>query len=114
MSVRIVCSLVLMAMLGAPMVVMAAETTLTGEPVDISCFLTGKSGEDHASCAKTCAGKGLPVGFSVTDGDSSELYLVLGSAKDDLVAHMGKQVTVTGEVSDKDGMKVIEVSKVME
>lgn len=114
MSVKIVCSLVLIAILGAPMAVMAAETTLTGEPVDIACFLTGKSGEGHASCAKSCASKGQPVGLSVTDGDSTLLYLVMGSAKDDVVAQMGKQVKVTGEVSDKDGMKVIKVSKVME
>ena len=94
----------------------AEETTLSGEPVDISCYLSGKEGEGHAACATACANKGQPIGLKVTDGDTTELYLVIGghgkAAKDLMASHMGKQVKVTGEVSDKEGMKVITVSAV--
>lgn len=93
-----------------------AEVTLSGEPVDINCFLTGKSGSGHASCAKSCADRGNPIGLFVKDGDEEELYLVIGadgkSAKDVIAEHMGKQVKATGKVTTKGGMKVIAVSKV--
>lgn len=94
----------------------AKEVTLTGEPVDIQCFLAGRSGEGHASCAKSCAEKGLPIGFFVKDGDEETLYLVLGGggkdAKAHMSAHMGAQVKATGKVADKGGMKVLTVEKV--
>jgi hypothetical protein len=94
----------------------AKDVTLTGEPVDIQCFLQGRSGEGHASCAKSCAEKGLPIGLYVGEGDEGELYLVLGGggkdAKAHLAEHMGKQVKATGKVSMKGGMKVLTVAKV--
>ena len=110
---------VAVALAMTPMMVSGAddeEVTLTGEPVDINCFLTGKSGPGHAACAKTCAENGNPVGLFVKDGDKEELYLVIGadgkSAKDAIAEHMGKQVKATGKVTVKGGMKVIAVSKV--
>jgi len=95
----------------------AADTTVTGEPVDISCYLSGKSGEAHAACAKGCAEKGQPLGIAAKGADGKEvLYLALGgggkAAKDLLAANMGKQVKVTGTVADQGGMKVITVTKV--
>lgn len=93
----------------------ADDVTLKGEPVDISCYLKGQSGEGHATCAKSCVSKGKPVGFAVKDGDKSTLYLVIGAstpAKDLLGDHMGKQVEVTGKVSKTGGMNIITVSKV--
>ena len=94
------------------------DVTLTGEPVDITCYLGGKSGEGHAACATACANKGNPIGLVVNDGEKSTMYLVLGSggkaAKDVLAAHMGKQVDVTGKASMKDGMHVIAAEAVAE
>lgn len=96
--------------------VQAEDTTITGEAVDISCYLGGNSGEAHASCAAACAEKGQPIGLLVTEGDEKQVYLVLGqggkSAKDLMLPHMGKQVEVTGTVADKDGMKAIRVAEV--
>lgn len=92
------------------------EVTLTGEAVDIACYLTGKSGPAHAGCASACANKDKPIGFVIGSGDKRVLYLVMTSGdkapKDLLAAHMGKQIKVTGKTSDKEGMKVISVSKV--
>jgi hypothetical protein len=95
----------------------AEDTTITGEPVDISCFLGGKSGEAHIACAKSCAEKGQPLGIAAKGADGKEvLYLALGAAgiaaKDILAPSMGKQVKVTGAVSEKGGMKVVTISKV--
>jgi hypothetical protein len=95
----------------------AEDQTLTGEPVDIACYLGGKSGEGHAACAKACADKGQPIGLAVKGADGkTSLYLVMGgggkAAKDLMGEHMGKQVTVTGAVTEKEGMKIITASKV--
>ena len=108
----------MLALVSMSVNVEAAEesTKLTGEPVDISCYLGGQSGAGHASCAATCAAKGLPIGFVTTEDGKSKLYLVLGdggkTANDLLGSHMGKQVQVTGQVVEQGGMMVIKVSEV--
>ncbi len=94
-------------------------TTLTGEPVDIACYLGGKSGEGHAACAAACAQKGNPLGLAVKGADGKEtLYLAMGGggkqAKDLLGTVMGKQVKATGVVSEKNGLKVITIASVEE
>ena len=109
---------ILIAFISAPLWGFAADETkkLTGEPVDISCYLGGQSGPGHASCAASCAAKGLPIGLVTTEGGKSQLYLVLGdgtkTANDLLGSHMGKQVQVTGQVVERDGLMVIKVSEV--
>src|SRR5690242_10145612 len=81
----------------------AADTTVTGEPVDIACYMSGKSGEGHAACATACAGKGQPIGLVSKGADGkTTMYLVMSghdkAAKDLLGPLMGKQVKVTGAV----------------
>lgn len=92
------------------------DVVLSGEPVDMNCYLGGKSGPGHASCATACAGKGNPIGFVVEKDGKKVLYLVLGgggkAAKDLLASHMGAVVEVTGQAAKKDGMNIITVSKV--
>lgn len=92
------------------------DVTLKGEPVDITCYLGGKSGPGHAGCATACANKGNPIGLVVGEGDEKVMYLVLGdggkAAKDLLASHMGAQVTVTGKASTKEGLPVLVASKV--
>ncbi len=91
--------------------------SIMGEPVDIQCYLAGRSGEAHASCARTCVEGGQPVGFLAIDDDGKEqLYLVMGAerkpAKDFMAEHMGMEVTATGTLATKHGMKILTVSKV--
>ena len=92
------------------------DVVLTGEPVDMVCYMTGKSGPGHAGCATACANKGNPIGLVVKDGDKSTLYLVLGgggkASKELMAAHMGAQVEVAGQASKKEGMNIITASKV--
>ncbi len=107
-------SLIPMASMGAED---SAEVSITGEPVDIQCYLSGRSGEAHATCARTCAENGQPIGFATVDDDGKEhLYLVMGathkSPKEIMAEHMGKEVTATGTLVTKDGMQILTVSKV--
>jgi hypothetical protein len=92
------------------------DVVLTGEPVDMSCYLDGKSGEGHAGCATACATKGKPIGLVVEEDGKKVLYLVLGgggkAAKDYLAEYMGSIVDVTGKASKKDGMSILVATEV--
>jgi len=58
-----------------------SEVTLTGEIVDLSCYLTGgKKGRAHRACAKRCADRGLPIGILTEDGT---VYLLLEDHADE-------------------------------
>ena len=54
--------------------------------------------------------------MTVDDEGKEHLYLVMGAeskpAKDYMLEHMGQEVTATGTLVTKDGMKVLTVSKV--
>ena len=55
----------------------ARADTLTGEVVDLACYMvhpeSGK-GAGHRKCAETCVKKGLPMGLL---GDDKQVYLLL-------------------------------------
>ena len=93
----------------------AKEQTLTGEVVDVFCYLShGKDGlgKGHADCAKKCIQSGLPVAIKVGD----QLYLAAMSSHDPankaLVEFAGDQVTVRGQVLEKDGQHLVSISSV--
>ena len=88
---------------------------VTGEVVDMGCYLGhGAHGEKHISCATKCLSQGMPMGVLTSNGT---LYLVTldhdnadpyNSMKD----MAGKQVTITGAMLTRNGMKAIEASNV--
>ncbi len=87
----------------------SAETqSITGEVVDLMCYLDhGAKGEKHQSCATTCIKNGGPVGL--LSGDN--LYLVVGDHKPmnkELAEKAAQTVTLKGKVVEKHGMKMIE------
>jgi hypothetical protein len=89
----------------------AADTTVTGELVEVSCYLKDKVknvGVTHQDCATQCAMKGLPVAVLT---DKGELYTVAGDLTKDnnalLAPHMSHRVVVIGAVTEKDGRKII-------
>ena len=91
------------------------EQTLTGEVVDVFCYLShGKDGlgKGHADCAKKCIQNGLPVAIRVGD----DLYLAAMASHDPanktLASFAGEQVTVHGQVLEKDGQHLISITKV--
>lgn len=86
----------------------ARPKTITGEVVDVSCFLQlGKRGEAHVACGQKCVRNGQPIGV-LTDG--GDLYLVIPeehhprrdgqvSIKERFAELMAKRVRVSGMVS---------------
>ena len=106
----IAASAVLFAAISAP--IFAADMTVKGELVDVSCSTSkgdGGKGDAHAGCALSCAKGGQPLGVLTADA----LYVITGdwaankNAK--LLDFVAKQVEVTGEVSEKDGQKMMAV-----
>ena len=112
----------LTAMLAQPALVLAADEkpaaqtqTITGEVVDLMCYLDhGAKGEKHKGCAEKCIKSGGPVGLLTAD---DQLYLVIGEHKpmnDELAAKAAQKVTLTGKVVERHGMKMIENAQIAE
>ena len=94
---------------------LAADMTVKGEVVDVACSTAKKEagkGAGHANCAMVCAKKGQPVGILTADA----VYTVVGdyaannNAK--LLDFVARNVVVTGEVTEKDGVKLINVKAI--
>lgn len=91
----------------------AAETTIKGEVVDVACQLKkapGGQGDAHKGCATVCAKRGSQMGILTNDA----VYEIAGdySANSNarLLEFVAMQVEATGEVSERDGKKIITVS----
>jgi len=103
--------------IGGPVAVRSAETadvTLTGEVVDLHCYVTrGAAGPDHAACANACIGRGVTPGFLADDG---RVFLLLGgrpfSVKDQIAGLAGEKVTLTGTPVERGGVRAIQLKTV--
>jgi len=92
--------------------------TVTGELVEVSCFLQlGKRGEKHIPCGTDCLKNGQPFGLVTAKG---ALYLVLAEEHDPrrygkadlreaLIPLLAKQVSVTGMHTMREGYHAIYV-----
>ena len=103
----------LVAVLAMP--VSAADMTVKGEVVDVACSTAKKEagkGAGHANCAMVCAKKGQPVGILTADAVYNVIgdYAANNNAK--LLDFVAKNVIVTGEVTEKDGVKSINVKSI--
>lgn len=93
----------------------AVTKTVTGEVVDMGCWLGHAArGKDHISCATKCLNQGMPVGLLTSNGT---LYLVTldhdnADPYNSLKDMAGKDVSITGELLSRSGVKAIEASKV--
>ena len=96
----------------------AKSTTMTGEVVDVSCYLAhgdGGKGDAHKECAAACAKHGGPLGILTDDGK-----LFVSVLPDDhkngpnalLADHVAQKVEVTGIVRTKGGTNAIMITKV--
>lgn len=95
--------------------VLASDLTVKGEVVDIACATKkgdGGKGDAHAACAMACAKKGQPVGVLTRDAiyEITGDYAARNNAK--LLDFVAKQVTVTGEVTEKDGKKLLNLKTI--
>jgi hypothetical protein len=90
-----------------------AEKTLTGEVVDLICYIDHNStGDKHAACAAKCIKEGGPVGI-LTEGKA---YIIVGDHKpmnDQLAEHAGKTITVKGKVAERGGLALIENAEIV-
>lgn len=100
---------------------LADRVKVSGEVVDTWCSLTGimfAAGSAHHQCAVWCAVGGIPVSIKTADG---AYYVVLRIAEDadsatgdTFVKIQSHDVTVDGEFLERDGVKYLFVSKVLD
>ena len=91
----------------------AATKTVTGEVVDMMCFVDhNATGDKHAACAAKCIKGGGPVGIS----SEGKTYLLVGEHKpinDQLAEYAGKTITVKGKLAEREGISMIENAEIV-
>src|SRR4051812_35088659 len=96
--------------------VFAAPEKITGTLVDETCYTKDHENIGNAhkgmgdTCAQACAKKGQPVALVTDKGDVYEVMAMgdlAGENNAKLVPHMAHKVTLTGEVMDMSGKKMI-------
>jgi len=91
------------------------RATITGEAVDLWCYLEGGDrGPAKKDCATACAKAGNPIGVLDAKGN---LYVAAGledhqPAQSVLLSRMSDQVTVTGTLVKKGGVQMIYIESV--
>jgi hypothetical protein len=90
------------------------DKTVTGEILDMKCYMSaGKHGPDHKECAAMCLKGGSPMGILADDG---KVYLLIegkdAAPFEEARKHGGETVTVTGTLSEKSGVQALIVSDV--
>jgi hypothetical protein len=96
----------------------SAPETVTGRLVDLSCYSLNKeeTGNAHRRgaariCAQACAREGFDVGLLTSAG---KVYVVRGGLTADhnakLVPHMGHDVTIAGDATEKNGVTELSAS----
>lgn len=99
----------------------AERVKVSGEIVDTWCSLTGimfAAGSAHHQCAVWCAVGGIPVSIKTAEG---AYYVVLriaddgdSATSDTFVKIQSHEVTVDGELLERDGVKYLFVSTVLD
>jgi len=110
--------LALLSLIGlAPASMVSAQeaVTVSGEVVDLACYLSkGSKGKRHKTCAELCAKKGLPLGVLTDAGD---VYLLIEDHDDPgpyetVKGLAAERVEVTGKKFTKGGVQSILVGGV--
>jgi hypothetical protein len=112
---KVLASFAAVAMVAALGASLRAESkTVKGEVIDVMCQMKKAEnvGAAHENCALSCAKKGAVMGIMTADG----VYTIAGDYAADnnakLLEYVSKNVEATGEVSEKDGKKVITVASI--
>src|ERR1700751_2827366 len=92
----------------------AAEKTVTGEVVDMMCYVDHNAvGEKHGqSCGVKCIKGGGRVGIV----ENGKAYLVGGEQKpmnDQLAEYCGKTVTLKGKMAERGGVVMLENAEIL-
>ena len=89
--------------------------SVKGEVVDMWCYMeSGEHGPSHKACATACVKGGNPIGIVDSKGD---IYIAAGlqdhqPARDLLANKMSEQVTATGTLVTKGGLRMLFVQSV--
>ena len=111
---RTLTALAVFALLVAAAPIAGADAgTWSGEVLDLACYVAQDAkGEDHAGCAKNCVKGGQPMGLLAEDGtvvllaaDHSD-----GAPYEALKDWAGEMVEISGELTERDGVKVVKVT----
>src|SRR2546421_5597735 len=91
-----------------------AEKTVTGEIVDMMCYIDHNAvGADHGqSCGAKCIKNGGPVGIV----ENGKAYLVVGEHKtmnNELADSCGKTITLKGKFVERGGVAMLENSEIV-
>ena len=92
----------------------AKTETVTGQVIDLYCYSrnnkdVGMDHRDGRECAWACIKwEGQPVGLLTADGKVYQIVGALAASNNArIVPHLSHTVTVTGDVTEKDGMLMI-------
>lgn len=92
--------------------------TLTGEVVDLSCYLQlGKKGDAHKACGAKCVANGEPAGLLTKEG---KVYMLMAeqhhprrdgqvSLAAEMASQMGQTITVSGMLVKNGGIPTVYV-----
>jgi hypothetical protein len=91
----------------------AASKSVTGEVVDLMCYIDhNATGDKHSACGNKCIKSGGPVGIV----ENGKAYLVVGEHKpinDELADSCGKTITVKGKIAERGGIAMLENAEVV-
>ena len=93
---------------------MNAATTVTGELISVWCYI--QSAQNVGQAGYLCAWadlkwEGNPAGILAADGKVYQLTGPgVGENNANVLPHLGKNVTATGDVSEKEGVRLMIVS----
>ena len=91
----------------------AKTMSWTGEILDAGCYLSsGAMGPKHTECAVKCAANGMPIMLLTKDGKAILLTRPHdnGDAFDKAKLMAGTMAVVTGKLSERGGVRGIEVA----
>ncbi len=121
-------ALILMLVTGCSVIIMRAQgeqqngvrknVTITGEIIDVRCYLSGMMDENpdaHKECALDCIKGNLPVG--ILEKETKAVYIVVpkGGMKggnEELAQYAAHEVKLTGTIIKKGGESLFVYSKV--
>ncbi len=96
---------------------LSAETkTITGVLVDVQCNtkqgMAKATAAGHADCAAACAKKGAPLAVANDQGIFEVTGAWTENKNEKLVEFAGHKVEATGEVTEKDGKKMLALTAI--
>lgn len=93
------------------------DVTIQGHIIDIVCYTRHASiGEKHLKCATVCAEKGIPMG--ILEDKTGKIFMIFPPGHKDpnekVMPFLEKDVTVTGTVHSKGGIKGTTIKEISE